>query len=335
MHYLQPCVEQLDLAGRQLHLPGVSYARFALLLVDNVIELMCHQQAEFLVLLDKDRAHWASRAYSVRDEKAALGQHFDEKVKFVARADKLTDSQRDFILRAHQFRNECYHAGLVHEDIVWDLAWHYHDLACELMEQLRPGWAWFVQYRGGPSDAIQEHLKNAGLVEDLMDLPERMPQIINSVKAVKPPSERSLSQILSESAERQLQRILEGIEFIARDGLETEDLDEALKAVLFRRQPELDELKAGLDLQSPEGCKEWFERFNAAEAAFVAPIRIESLERWRDRAADLAREQSPSMALVKYTDLRRDFSELAECVAEAATQLDQEIQHQIDVFRGK
>ncbi len=335
MRLLQPCIEQLDLAGQQLHLSGVSYARFALLLVDNMVELMCHQQAEFLILLDKDRAHWASRLYTSRDEREALGQRFDEKVKFVARAGKLSDSQRDFILRAHQFRNECYHAGLVHEDIVWDLAWHYQDLACDLLETLRPGWAWILQFRGAPSGAIEKHLKNAGLEQDWHNLPERLPQIIESVKATKPPRRRALSEAFSASAVRQLERIVEAVEFIAHDGLESDDLDEALKAVLFRRQPDLDDLKEGLDLQSPDGFRQWAERFEAAEAAFRPQVSMATVERWQERATSLIGETADSMALVKYTDLCREFAETAEAVAEAATQLDREIQHQIDVLRGK
>jgi hypothetical protein len=337
MHFIQPAIEQLDLAGRQLHLPGTAYARFALLLADNMVELMCHQQAEFLIMLDQDRGRWASRRFTAKDEQDALGQRFDEKVKFVARAGKLTEEQRDFILRAHQFRNECYHAGLVHEDILWDLAWSYHDLACELVVQLRPGWAWGLQFRGAPSPAIQEHLKNAGLGadSDWLQLPTLCPRVVTSVKATKPASKRTLSDALSASAMRQLERLTERLQFIAEDGLQAGDADGALKAVLFRRQPGLDDLKAGLDIQADDGFREWIRRFEEAEQAFKPPVTMKSVERWQARAADLKRTPTPSAAIVRYTDLRREFSDVADAVAEAAMQLDREIQHQIDVMRGK
>ncbi len=337
MQYFQPHVDQIDLAGQQLHTTSATFARFALLLIDNTVELMCHQQAEYLVMRDKDRAHWATRHYSLKDEQNALGQHFNEKIKFIFRNGKITDTQRDFILRAHQFRNECYHVGLIHKDIIWDLAWHYHDLACGLVAQLRPGWSWTIQPHGSLSSAILKHLKTAGLNDqsDWFRIPEHLPSIIESLKSSKPPARRTLSEALSRSSIQQLDLLVDRLQFIADDGLETGNLNDALKAVLFRRQPEIDHLQDGLDIQSADGFKQWAERFEEAEASFQSPVTMRDIDRWKNRAELLNQCKTPTEALVKYTDLFREFRILTYTIAEAATQLDRSIQLEIDIHRGK
>jgi hypothetical protein len=44
MKYIAHSIEQLDLAGQQLQTDNPSYARFTLLLTDNALELLLHDQ---------------------------------------------------------------------------------------------------------------------------------------------------------------------------------------------------------------------------------------------------------------------------------------------------
>jgi len=34
--------------------------------------------------------------------------------------------EAQFVRTAHDYRNELYHAGLAHNDIIWSVAWQYH-----------------------------------------------------------------------------------------------------------------------------------------------------------------------------------------------------------------
>ena len=46
MQYYYSCIEQLDLSAVQLQREHPSYARFSLILTDNILELMLHKQCE-------------------------------------------------------------------------------------------------------------------------------------------------------------------------------------------------------------------------------------------------------------------------------------------------
>src|SRR4051794_36616344 len=70
-------IDQLDLALDQLAMRDRNFDRFALMLVDNVVELALHQFAQ-------DRAGENKTSSPKNDPKAvaqALGQHFESKVR--------------------------------------------------------------------------------------------------------------------------------------------------------------------------------------------------------------------------------------------------------------
>lgn len=51
----------------------------------------------------------------------------------------MTQTQADYILTNHEYRNELYHVGLAHEHVIYDIAVHYHSFACSLVWKLKYG----------------------------------------------------------------------------------------------------------------------------------------------------------------------------------------------------
>ena len=103
MRNIYPCIEQLDLAATQLRVTdNASYARFALILTDNIVELMMHKQCEVEFILDES---WApilpeKQKYKPGLKRRVLGHHFEEKPKFLAKLGKISKDEMDFILVA-------------------------------------------------------------------------------------------------------------------------------------------------------------------------------------------------------------------------------------------
>lgn len=135
--FISGVLEQLDLALEHLSKHEVHSARFGLMMTDNVLELVFHQIAK-----DKDRElrSW-QRKFDEYPHKAALaeaqGQHFDAKVRF-AKINGLIDEETSLTIRnLHGFRNQLYHAGLQHEEILPDLAEFYLNIACGVLAKHR------------------------------------------------------------------------------------------------------------------------------------------------------------------------------------------------------
>lgn len=139
MRYLVPCVEQLDRAAIELHEDSVVSARLALILTDNIVELMVHRRCE--TIFGRKAPAWICEPPEAKYNRAAqhrvLGRHFDPKLKFLKSEGDISEAEYNFIIRCHDVRGEAYHTGLAYDEILRPLAWHYHELACALFARLQ------------------------------------------------------------------------------------------------------------------------------------------------------------------------------------------------------
>ena len=142
IQFLADHVDQLDLALDQLAMRDRNFSRFALMLIDNVVELTLHQYAQ-------DKSH--ENDFSGRNEPpwndpkavaAALGPHFDSKVRLARNTGMLSVELSETILHLHTFRNTAYHRGLRQEGILHSLALFYFRSACDVLANYSPmGWS--------------------------------------------------------------------------------------------------------------------------------------------------------------------------------------------------
>ncbi|KWF99081.1 hypothetical protein [Burkholderia cepacia] len=137
MKNLTTYVEQLDRGAEELHAGTDVGNRLALILVDNVIELLLHRYCE-------SRFGWAGKLefpeapqrYTRAAKARVLGQRFDEKLKFVKAENRLSEVEFGFIGVCHKYRNEAYHIGVSRENVLFPIAWLYHQLACDIFVRL-------------------------------------------------------------------------------------------------------------------------------------------------------------------------------------------------------
>ncbi|MDR5813845.1 hypothetical protein QCE62_09630 [Caballeronia sp. LZ033] len=137
MKTLTTYIEQLDRAAEELRGGTDVGNRLALILVDNVVELMLHRwcesrfkSANAFSLNQKDPR------YNGLAKARVLGTRFDEKLKFVKAEDQLSEVEANFIGLCHKYRNEAYHLGLSRENVLLPVSWLYHQLTCELFLRL-------------------------------------------------------------------------------------------------------------------------------------------------------------------------------------------------------
>jgi len=328
--------EQLQLAGGYLHEKSHQLARLSLILCDNVVELLAHERCQEHVR--KELPPWIdSPKLSANDRRDAREQKFAPKLNLLMRLGDVQSEERDFANNAHHLRNECYHTAALHEQIARTVAWEYHELACTLFDR----WRQCGYSVGGTihqSEATRQIIESAGLGHRFHGkLEDGLIKLSVLLRATKPKAIEPLGAALSKAATRRFNELIHSIEFIAQDGLrdgERYDREMAIKDAYFRATLDVDSLKRDIDTQSHDGFVEVHRRYDAARAAYVAPVCFARVEGWHGRAVALANERNSSKVLVKYMDLLRESEDTFTFLDEASMQLDLAIQHQIDVARG-
>lgn len=109
-----------------------------MMLTDNAVELIFHQaaidQQDQLQLL-----RWQNEKYAhqkILDK--ALCRNFSDKVRFGRVAKIVSLEEANTINVMHEFRNELYHAGLSHEEILPELSRFYFFAACQTIRRYKP-----------------------------------------------------------------------------------------------------------------------------------------------------------------------------------------------------
>ena len=138
IQFLADTIDQLDLALDQLAVQDRNFDRFAMMLVDNVVELTLHKHAEDRFFENKMWGRLEKPKYDPKLVSNALGQNFNNKVKLARSLKLISNDISDSLLYLHNFRNTSYHKGLRHEGILHSLVLFYYENACELLKAYQP-----------------------------------------------------------------------------------------------------------------------------------------------------------------------------------------------------
>lgn len=326
---LHHAIDQLHLAAEQLRRSHPTYSRFALILVDNAVELMLHRRAE--AEFQRDRFFFSKPSkYSDAQRREILGQHFDPKAKFARDLAEVTELEMDFILSAHGFRNQLYHAGLKHETVIAEIAWHYHEMACRLFGQFR-GFMGMWLSNESVTPTVEIYCGPRGLTK----LEEELPRIAAALDAARGPLGRPLAAVLSETILKRIEEMSANLDFIVQDA----PGGKSREAWVFELQiwpfMESDDGKALIEANQTSNPRSLEDIIEILKRCWKPPVTVKTLPQWEQRARALANEPSPHMALKKYVQLSRQSDEFYEQVYQTALALDREIDAQIDRIRER
>lgn len=302
MKNIAKMVAQLELAAQFLCEGDSIKDRLSLILVDNAVELIMHDSCR----LDS----WNSSYLASRDPartrrlRAAQGEKFAPKVAYVHSIDKITDDERLFVMFAHRIRNEAYHIGALHEEVMHPIAWTYHALACDFYPRLRMR---VMTRRFGDEipPVIRRHLEDAAAVDLLSESAARV--ICSSLSDTRGELGSSLSAVLSG----------------------------AMLARLTEMREALDYLYKGTDIHSSlDHMLAFIQQFSSPPPESI--INMDKLARWEERARGIESRheyQLPGRTLQRYVDLRTEIGPFEERVRESVSQYDAAVDAQIDEAR--
>lgn len=328
---LAQIIEQLDLAAEQLQIDDPNYARFGLMLTDNALELSLHrlaghEQARALSMRWKpDYAHPHAKKLS-----AALGQDFGAKVGLAQALGRLTEEEARTARAGHTFRNETYHVGVSHEEVLVAVARFYFKVACEIMGRLTPGYLSWSSADRLPERAKAYFSADRGFSGSLQDYARACATLAG--KSGHSPAD--FIETLADHMERVIDDQDRNIDFLFTDGPESTSRDQVVTdaqtwPILFAEEGKA--FIAGL-ATPPANV---FAAVQAVAQSFPGLTRKDPIPNWRRRLQALARESNPHRALQLYRSFMDQTRSLRTFIEESAAGLDNHIQEEIDRRRGK
>ncbi|POA89255.1 hypothetical protein C1882_01380 [Pseudomonas sp. FW305-E2] len=330
IQFLADQIDQMDLAIDQLAMRDRNLDRFAIMLIDNVVELTLHTHAENLSYTSYSYLNPDKRPYDQKLIRDALGQQFDRKVKLAKASEMVQSEICESINYLHSFRNTAYHSGRRHEGILHALAIFYFKNACTVLQKFRP----FVWSYGDSDKVSLRAMKYLGKIEFMASQEgfglawKRMLEIAESM-------EDSLISDLHTDMSSTIEKTDKDINFLLENSTHhNEDRKTVLIEVqlwpAFHTAATDDFLeRAGHTTLSDR------EKIDYLRANYNWPLKSDPIPSWRNRLQSLRNEKNPHRALKKYCDFHTQTEQIRMEIREAVFQLDSHIQNEIDYYRGK
>lgn len=327
--FLANVIDQMDLALDNLAIDDVNYKRFSLMLVDNAVELILHKFAK-----DKSNENrmWGELGEAQNDPKlvsAALGRHFEPKVKLAKTANLVTQEIGDTIVILHSFRNQVYHQGLQHEEVLSAIAIFYFRVACTVLSACEPNW-----FSRGSSQGIPYRARNSLGNSPFVNGQEICRSAFLRLEEVSRGFSLTLAEDLSAHMEQTIDYADEMIDFLSSSGPGQRDRDQVIIhcqawPFAFTDEGKVIARKNKGPAKTVADHVEWIAQNHPWQ------INKDPIQSWRKRLLSLKMEKEEHRALKKYKDFMDQTESIRQQIDEAAEHLDQHIQAQIDAARGK
>jgi len=327
--FLVNVLEQMDLALDQLAVSDVNYRRFALMLVDNVVELTLHQHASETAAENERWGKLREPKHPPKLVQAAMGQHFKPKTRLAEHTGLISRELKDSLLILHWFRNQVYHRGMTHEAILPAISLFYFRNACDLLKSYQPR-----SVRWGINDSIPYRARKYLGNVSFLDLTDRFPQACDRIREVSEGFELDLPCTLADHVESTIDEIDHWIEFLADDSPETRTRDEVvIDSQVWPFTFTDDGKKFAID--NACSTKTIAEYVDWMKAHYSWKVRKDPIPGWKRRLTTFRKETDPHKALKLYHSFMEQTDELRSQIIEAAARLGGWIENQSDLAREK
>jgi hypothetical protein len=329
IQFLSDIIDQLDLALDQLSVNDRNFDRFALMLIDNVAELTLHKYVQ-------DRAYdnelWTKLnkpKYDHSEIQKALGQNFDNKIKFAYKTGLVNQTLCESVLYLHTFRNTTYHRGLRHEGILHSLTIFYFINVCKILSAYKPKfWSW------SSADKISHRARKYLGNPKWGDQEKNFKFAFNRLEQVASEMDWYLVTDLSNDLNKTIEDIDSAINFLSSDLPDNPSRDEVIihsqiRGITFSDEAKKFAKENGYNGKSIADYIKWI------KSNYKWSIKTDPIPKWKKRLYSLQNEKDLDLALKKYCDFLGQTDSIRNMITESAIELDEYIQHQIDIARGK
>ena len=272
-----------------------------------------------------------------KQQRAARGKHLSEKLKLLHTMGDITQLERRFITIAHDYRNQLYHLGFAHDEVIRPIAGLYFLFCCDLFVRLGNLSAWKLTGSRRQIRTEVAKLYFPVVDEGPMWFEVDKEEVAERLRSALPDGIPHLSKSLAESAEKYIVEATESFEFMERDNPQGLHGSELLKFIQWEH-----DLKEALERENVDGV--WWDPEYMRNVCRVADElrptwtqrhRSLPIERWLRQADRIGEIEDPLEATDLYGSMMENMSYLCDVINSAADDLDRWFQHELDRIRGK
>ena len=321
-------IDQLDLALDQLAMRDRNFDRFAMMLIDNVVELTLHQQARERSYENKAWGREEKPKYDPKAVAQALGQAFDAKVKLARITSMVSDPVANSLLCLHTYRNAIYHQGVRHEGILHALAIFYFKIACEVLKAFNPMW-----WTSGNEKLSHRAVKYIGK-PSIVDGRDAFPAACDRLLLVGTSLGDSLIVDLDADMGKTIERVDEQIKYLCEGSPDKPTRQKAILSaqawpLAFTDKGKKWALENGNTEATVGGYFDWLAEH------YPWPVKTDPIAGWRKRQESVRSEKDRHLALKKYADFMLQTEQFRSDMDEAEASLSRHIDQQIDEARER
>ena len=327
--FISDSIDQLDLALDQLAVMDRNFDRFALMLIDNIVELTLHSFIQDKASENEMYIRMNEPKHDPTIIERSLRRNFDNKVKGAYKLGLFDEEICETILNLHTFRNKTYHEGLRHESILHSISIFYFRCACKISTLYKPiMWSWSSQ------DKIPYRTRKYLDEIDFGNYEEACLKAYKRLDEVAASMDCNLVVDLANDMKSTIEHTNEMISFLADEGPEKKSRDEVIIDIQAWSFAFTDEAKEyakenKIKVMSIKDYVEWISKNQNW------PTKSDPIPAWKRRYVSLKNEKNEHRALKKYCNFIKQTENIRSLLDEAAMHLDMYIQEQVDRARGK
>jgi hypothetical protein len=355
-------LEQLEAIRDLLRTKSAVKARMALILLDSLADAMLFRRLEQVYdAAEESLLRHKMPRYSTRERNLAR-QRFNRRVEIARRPSELDswlgdgapliDEADATVLKVgHSYRNDAYHEDAHNAFVVSSVARVLFAAVARLVARM--------QRRGMSVGSISDK-QIAELAEwgyetgSMLELRAAAEAVTASFIAELAVDSHELREVLAADLESRVDslqsdlkflsqasvdpaKIIEGVELWAHYGADEEllELAQRFDPLVLAKESAAGRPREELIAQSEAATERYRARMDELEQEHKQRVSFDLIERATQVASRLQCLNDPSRILVAYHDVDEPLSELEGYMYEAVVALDREIQHQIDLARGK
>lgn len=311
--------EQIEVAKQHLSRRSILDYRLALVLLDNVAELLLYRSLELRFAWDEQltpkwepaRSQWLAgpglRRYT-DEERSQCEEEFEPKLRFCHRVDEITDDERVVLSVAHKLRNEAFHRGTLRENILAEVVQVLFVTVVGLAERF-PVRAFVIPYsKDGPDAGF---LARFGL-HSAMDIANDAGRktCADYLRAGIEVDHVAVAEILSADLAERLDATV-GSLYEMSDANTDAEIDRNIQYTQFWRDEGTELAKQGV--REPDLEVAYIRWQSAGRAKYT----LNRLNRWRRQAEAIARGPNAARALSHYWGIEKRFKPFEADVSEA------------------
>ena len=330
MKFLSSVVEQLDLALEHITNGDVHNARFGLMLTDNALELVLHEIAKNKQS-DAASFRYGREPYPYQKQlKAALLRRFGEKLTFARLDGGLQPAEAQTFKILHDYRNDLYHAGLMHEEILLALTRFYFSAACVFIGQYNSfglSWGSALKMPVRAKKYFQGHHGFPGTKEEFRAACASMASSCGHDDSV-------LIALLADQLDRIINHADICVQIVA-DGVYEGDKKTRDRAVVETMAWEKVFDGSGAAFIKKQGWRgsTMAEIISYLTAHYPFKTRGDPIPGWQRQAEKMRRQTDPHQALQHFQNFTEQSAELRAALEQSAGAAEAEIDAQIDRMR--